>query len=127
MVHHGLLSKQGGIYFKINFLCKLLDTGYSCGQHGTVIKTTDKGNNWSIIPVPITEEFASLFFTDVNTGYFNRVITEQYIITKDACGSFSGSTPATSNFIRNVFFIDQTQGWAVGEYGTILHTTNGGN
>src|SRR5258705_1533431 len=30
------------------------------------------------------------------------------------------------NSLRDVQFIDASNGWAVGEYGTVVHTTNGG-
>lgn len=33
----------------------------------------------------------------------------------------------TTSTLRNVFFNDSETGWAVGDNGTILHTTNGGN
>ena len=33
----------------------------------------------------------------------------------------------TSNRLRGVHFTDRHNGWVVGDYGTILHTTNGGS
>ena len=35
-------------------------------------------------------------------------------------------TSGTTNHLRDVWFIDNDNGIAVGDYGTICHTTNGG-
>jgi len=32
----------------------------------------------------------------------------------------------TNRWLRDVFFIDKNEGWAVGDSGLILHTTTGG-
>jgi len=33
----------------------------------------------------------------------------------------------TNNILKNLFFVNSTTGWAAGDSGTIIHTTNGGN
>jgi hypothetical protein len=46
--------------------------------------------------------------------------------TTDGGGSWVTQSSGTTNALAGVAFADESHGWAMGEGGTILHTTNGG-
>jgi photosystem II stability/assembly factor-like uncharacterized protein len=43
-----------------------------------------------------------------------------------ASGAWSTQKSGTMSWLRSVYFLNEMQGWAVGGYGTLLTTTNGG-
>jgi len=107
------------------------NTGFAVGGLGTIIKTSNAGTNWTILPSGTYENLRSIFFTDENTGY---IVGDNGTILKTANG---GNTwfPQNSNTLYNlnsVFFVGNTgyaagDGEIAGEYGgVLLKTTNGG-
>jgi photosystem II stability/assembly factor-like uncharacterized protein len=91
----------------------------------TIYKTTNGGDTWNYMTLPgITSSMSCLEFIDVNTGwaaggngeifsYKNGIWTKQ-------------SSPVTTSLNGISFGSDGLNGWAVGDRGVILHTTNGG-
>lgn len=62
------LSSIGGNYLrKIQFVNQM--TGWACGGNGTLIKTTNGGENWLVINVGTSQFLTSLYFVDQNTGW----------------------------------------------------------
>jgi photosystem II stability/assembly factor-like uncharacterized protein len=106
------------------------DTGYVAGSDGLIFKTTDAGNNWSMISGSqisnsIYDEISSIFFTDTKTGYVagkNGVLSK----TNDGGTTWTSLPHLTDNYLRSVFFITGKIGFVVGDNGTILKTINGG-
>lgn len=104
------------------------NTGYiAISNTGTTVyKTTDGGTSWTaMILSGITYSMNCLEFTDANTGwaaggngeifsYKNGTWTKQ-------------NSPVTKSLNGISFASDGLNGWAVGDGGVILHTTNGGN
>ena len=54
------------------------------------------------------------------------LIINDYAFSKESWKKILPPSP-TSNQLVSLYFIDQTTGWAVGEYGTILKTTDAGD
>ena len=105
------------------------NTGYAVGGDyggcGTILKTSDGGLSWDIIPGVTTNELSSVFFTNSATGYIagnNGTILK----TIDAGLSWSPLPSGTTNYLSSVYFADENTGYAVGDAGTILKTVNGG-
>ena len=46
--------------------------------------------------------------------------------TTDGGLNWNKETSGTDRNLNDIYFMDSNFGWAVGSYGTILHTTNGG-
>ena len=79
-----------------------MNNGYAVGTDGTIIQTTDGGENWSVQQSGTTVSLNSIFFSDENNGW------------------------AVEGFIDA---ISPTGGWwwnTLDEPATILHTINGG-
>ncbi|MCI0515055.1 YCF48-related protein [candidate division KSB1 bacterium] len=100
-------------------------TGWAVGEYGTILKTTDGGNNWRMIPVPWLTRLLDVYFPTPTVGY---IVGQDGLILKSADGGETWTQPPvrfTSNFAR-VRFWDANTGWIIGEKGLILHTTDGG-
>jgi photosystem II stability/assembly factor-like uncharacterized protein len=97
---------------------------------GSVWLTTDGGDNWTF-PQPIfsfenrqLQFSASLFFIDESIGWYTSPGWSQGWVRKSTDG---GKTWVSKSNIGglSVFFIDQNDGWVVGDNG-ILKSTDGG-
>jgi photosystem II stability/assembly factor-like uncharacterized protein len=127
------LSGSFGCLYSITFTNSV--TGFAVGvwedQRGPLTRffqTTDGGNTWLQNTTMIGNGyFNDVFFTDFNNGtiagstFFGGTILrttdggQNWILQISNTGELSG-----------VSFTDANNGWAVGDNGTILHTTNGG-
>jgi hypothetical protein len=101
------------------------NTGWAVGISGTILKTTDGGNNWILHIIITTRYLYSVYFTDLNTGW---TVGDYGTILKTADGgnNWIFQLSASSYGLSSTYFTDSNIGWAVGDYGTILKTTNGG-
>jgi photosystem II stability/assembly factor-like uncharacterized protein len=95
------------------------------GDGGTVIKTTDGGENWNFQTSGTSEWLESVHFTDQNTGWI--VGWDGTILkTTDGGGNWHSQISGTDFHLYSVYFINNNTGWIVGKAGTILNTTDGG-
>jgi photosystem II stability/assembly factor-like uncharacterized protein len=126
--------------FTVNGLLSLFfldkNTGWIGGRNGTLIKTTDGGENW----IKILEyefdgyDLYDLHFVSANvgcavgtyTGFFPNTYGNIFKTNDGGDNWIEQLTPLVSNALTACYFLDQNIGWAVGEYGTIWETTNGG-
>lgn len=106
------------------------NTGFAVGDDGTIIKTTDGGNDWDDRTSGTTRTLRSVFFINASTGW---VVGSDGTIRKTTNG---GTTWVAQDSdlddddnitLYDVQFIDANTGWAVGSDGVILKTTDGGN
>ena len=91
---------------------------------GNFLKSTNLGENWISYPTGASYR-GDLFFINAETGWINS----PSIIRKTTNGGMNWSIQNTSsNSIpaNSIFFIDENRGWVVGNYGSIMRTTNGG-
>jgi photosystem II stability/assembly factor-like uncharacterized protein len=126
-------TKDG--FERVYFLNK--NEGWAVGR--TIIFTRDGGNTWykqfEGIKEKYTIFFRSICFVDQNSGW---VVGDQGVILRTSNGGLTW-TRKISNIepfdiigvklpvtLFSVQFVNQNTGWAVGEYGTIIHTSNGG-
>lgn len=101
------------------------NTGYSVGNNGLIIKTTDGGNNWYTQSVT-NNSLSSINFPSIDTGYacgyFGTILR-----TTNAGLNWSTQQNYASSFnLHEIHFINNITGYAVGDYGTIIKTTTGG-
>jgi len=104
-------------------------TGWSLGDGGKVIKTTNAGVNWFNVPNPaIGKPLSTIHIVDSNVvyfcGYFETIIKtidggSNWIIIRNGPSGFGSSYNA-------IFFINQNTGWIAGTGQKVLRTTNGG-
>jgi photosystem II stability/assembly factor-like uncharacterized protein len=104
-----------------------LATGQGC-----ILRSTDGGVNWdSLYHFSAYEDFFDVYFFNTLNGIVVGGDESDYspIILKTTDGGItwnSISAPVSSYYLRAVDFVDD-EGWAVGKYGTIIHTTDYGN
>jgi photosystem II stability/assembly factor-like uncharacterized protein len=129
----------------LNDVCFIdVNTGWAAGEYGTIIKTTDGGDNWTIQSCEKTYHLNGIYFSDANNG-----VAVGFDNTGSSLGApfFIGiilrTTDGGENWImqsndvdcklNGVFFTDDNNGTAVGGgtafgggFGTILRTSDGG-
>jgi photosystem II stability/assembly factor-like uncharacterized protein len=105
-------------------------TGWAVGENGTILKTTNAGNNWNLIPNPSYNMGKTLACISV--------VDSNYIYVVGGHSTYIKSTNGGNNWIiiRNgpfgsgmgfasVYYLNKDTGWACGNY-RVLRTTNAG-
>jgi photosystem II stability/assembly factor-like uncharacterized protein len=135
-------TTDGGRYWNSQFITgttilnyvKFLNNsfGYTFGNEYSSItvikKTLDGGTTWSDISAPGISYVKSLQFVNDNSAFLlgSDNTSKQYLIRTDN----GGSTWMTKDFpyyANAIYFINSQTGYAVGENGLIINTTNGGD
>ena len=99
---------------------------------GMIIHSSDGGLTWdSLYQVTDYEDFFDVHFFNLLDGIVVGGNESDYspIILKTTDGGYtwnSISSPANTYYLRSVDFVGE-KGWAVGRFGTIIHTTDNGN
>jgi photosystem II stability/assembly factor-like uncharacterized protein len=106
--------------------------GWIGGEDGTILKTTDEGENWFSQSISTLDNIRSIFFTDSLNGWialYEWIPFRHGSIyhTTDGGTSWYSQISVYDLAILSLFFIDSQRGWAVGTNGMILKTSNGGN
>jgi photosystem II stability/assembly factor-like uncharacterized protein len=96
---------------------------YVTGTYGHTFESHDGGDTWYVLNSPTTNTLLGMDFI----GDRGWIVGFGGMILKVRFGVFMGMQTCGTQSLRSVDFIDQNYGWAVGDSGTILHTTNGGN
>jgi photosystem II stability/assembly factor-like uncharacterized protein len=107
------------------------NTGWIVGHSGTVLKTTDGGNNWIKMPFSFTyTDLIGCYFVSETTGWVGGDIG----VFKTTDGGNTWTMLSGPSGITKLYFTDENTGFAVGGtdgssnyYGDIFKTTDGGN
>jgi hypothetical protein len=103
------------------------EIGWVASSGNQIFKTTDGGTLW-------TEQYSepqipystlnSIFFLDEDMGWVVGAIEiyGQSMCTHDGGGVWTEMHGGHDNYLQSVHFVDAQHGWAVGHWGTILHT-----
>jgi len=114
---------QGNILEDFSFIDA--NNGFAVGTRGTILRTTDGGNNWDILASGTDDDLYSVSFTDPNTGTvvgnFGAILR-----TTDAGNHWTIQRDGMSDVLFGVSFVDANIGTAVGSDGLILRTTDAG-
>ena len=133
-------SKVGTALTSIFFVNK--DVGFAVGQNDTIISTRNGGRQWKVLEGGIegavgddeTSMFNAVQFIDEKIGWvagvrvFPATKSQKSIILKTNNGAQTWTPQETGkeDILEDIFFLDASVGWAVGENGVILHTDNDG-
>jgi len=106
-----------------------ISNGFAVGYSGTILRTTNGGESWIEQSSGIRDHLFDVSFVDANTGIAVGSNYNNYrgIILRTTNGgskwipSYLGSLA-----LSGVSFVDASNGWVVGDLGTILHTSDGG-
>lgn len=135
------VSKVGNTLTDIYFVNK--DIGFAVGQDETIISTRTGGRQWKIldggkIGGNVGDDETSMFnavqFLDEEIGYvagvrvFPATKTQKSVIMKtdDGAQTWISQETGQEDILEDIFFLNATVGWAVGENGLVLQTNNGG-
>ncbi len=133
-------SKVGNGLKGIYFVNK--EVGYAVGESDTILSTKNGGSSWKVLQGgqlgAVGDDDANMYsaiqFIDEATGWVAGVrvsptTQSQFaLIQKTVDGGQNWTTQATGkeDILEDIFFLDASMGWAVGENGVILHTNDGG-
>jgi photosystem II stability/assembly factor-like uncharacterized protein len=114
----------GSTLESVKFINQL--TGYSCGDVGALIKTTNAGQNWFAITVPKNIDYKGIDNADANilvaVGDSSMIIR-----TSNGGANWQVITPPSPNHILwSIDFSDANTGYIAGSEGTIWKTTDAG-
>ena len=97
-----------------------LNNGIVVGDTGIILGTTNGGTNWIVFPP--SGNNINLYAVSYRSGNWVAVGAEGTILRN---GNIQ--TSGTTNDLFGVYFLDANYGIAVGDYSTILRTTNAGS
>jgi photosystem II stability/assembly factor-like uncharacterized protein len=109
-----------------------VQTGYSCGNVGVILKTINGGQNWVALTTPKNVNYYGL---DVTPNGIIVAVGDSSTIIRSSNGGSSWqiiSSPVFIKFTRDIDFTDNNTGYIVGgqdvisPQGRILKTTDGG-
>ncbi|MHC1739151.1 MAG: YCF48-related protein [Ignavibacteriaceae bacterium] len=119
---------QGNTLNAIEFINP--DTGWVCGDYGTILKTTNGGLSWNSQESGTRTSLWDITFTDQSTGWAVTYFAEDQMgkIIKTTNGGVTWNTQFRNpeGTITKIFFIDHNKGWAVGS-SVVFKTSDGGN
>ncbi len=115
------------------------ENGWAVGHQGSVINSRDGGKTWTVQKSGTEKALFAVSFADQNHGWacgdestwmWTNNGGETWNVERMEVSQV-GLSEATSLAVPDliyysVHFIDQNNGWIVGEYGNIRHTTDGG-
>jgi photosystem II stability/assembly factor-like uncharacterized protein len=124
------ISTNRGMLLDMTFTDSL--HGYACGYNGNIIRSTDGGQTWTLIPTPITgRNYRKLAFINALKGFAvgsdSRDSIETIITTNDAGATWSTVIDQPGLGLNAITFINTDTGFAIGDMGVVLSTVNGGN
>lgn len=101
------------------------------GGQGWILKTTDSGENWdSLMADTLVNDFMDVKFLDTLTGWVvggDDINNIPFALRTDDGGTNWDTLDVPGyGILRGVDFINENEGWAVGEFGIIVHTVDGG-
>jgi|GEM_PF-2673470 len=109
---------------KVHFLDE--NNGWVIGNHGMMYETKNSGISWNKIELNTDVELSDLYFTDKNIGY---LIGERGLLVKTTNGGSSFEryeALGSSNFLRDISFLNSDKGLITGTNGSIYLTEDAG-
>lgn len=105
------------------------NTGFACGGNQAdsgpeLIKTTNAGNNWSVL-YKTSSQINDIYFIDVNTGWGCSDDGKIYKTSNSGTNWTVYTTPA-SGYLNSVHFVNNSTGYVCGEDGVVIKSVNSG-
>ncbi len=106
--------------------------GFAVGAEGTILVTSDAGQTWSAQANPVANRLLAVAVRETTAwaGGICGTLLRAPAPVRPGTGATSGpgwsQMTTTSNAIRDVAFGDSLHAIAVGDYGLVLHSADGG-
>lgn len=99
--------------------------GWAVGENGTIVHTSDKGNNWAIQSTRSSDRLNAVYFFDDLTGWIAGN-ENTLLYTNDAGNTWSDRrpSPVPGQHLTSIQFIDWKRGWAAGGPGGNIYYTD---
>lgn len=99
--------------------------GWACGYNGTVLRTSDGGQNWSSQTSGTSQSLWAVHFTDANYG---TLVGNTGTIRRTSNGgnTWLPQTSGVSAALTGVVFLDPLVGWIAGPSQNVLFTESAG-
>lgn len=112
--------------YSISFVSPLI--GWCGGIKGELFKTTNGGKTWFEQKTGSTQYIQKIRFLDSLNGYVASSLYDSLTVLKTADGgkNWKALILPTKPYLRSIYFCNKDSGWAVGDWGSILRTTDGG-
>jgi len=100
--------------------------GFAVGKQGTIIKTTNTGNTWTIQPTGINDELMAVYFLDANKG-FAAGYNSRFLVTTNGGMNWTSNSIGQTYICTGITFLNDSIGYMCGIGGSPMYkTTNGG-
>ena len=107
--------------------------GWAVGDSGTIIHTSDGGENWIDQDSKSENEIVDVFFLNRNLGWASSWNNSSYpfgtILLKTTNGGYSWSSELFREenlFMNTILYLDSLKGWMVSDPHAIVRTEDGG-
>jgi photosystem II stability/assembly factor-like uncharacterized protein len=102
------------------------NNGWACGIEGTMIRTTDGGKTWEVLPLATKDTLYTVFIKYGKGWAVGDKGT--YLISDDGGSTWEMPEEVIKSKqpFRDIYFSSPQKGWAVGFAGSVVHTTDGG-
>ena len=124
-----ILRKPDARVCKLEMIDKT--TGWAVGTNGTLLRTENGGLSWSPVEMSDLEsvisqfDLKSIFNSRTKTWFAGNPGTFLFCFDQTT-GKITAHRTSINAAINDVHFVDDQTGWAVGNFGTIIATTDGG-
>ena len=104
--------------------------GILVGDGGVIMKSTDGGSSWSLVRSSKNDIFFRLALTGDSTAYAVGGVGDSaaVLVSTDQGATWTSQKVGvpSGTWFEDVYFLNDSDGWAVGSNGLIFHTTDGG-
>lgn len=115
---------QGNTLYDICFVDS--SRGWAVGLAGTVLRTTDGGQQWRHAQAPLHELFIRTSFINPNQGWVMTYSTYKILRTTDGGITWDSISILPFPYYLDMLFLNESVGFAAGNNGKIMRTTDGG-
>ncbi|OFY14178.1 MAG: hypothetical protein A2X11_04515 [Bacteroidetes bacterium GWE2_42_24] len=100
------------------------DTAIISGQYNTLLRTTDGGDSWFRCGSFQGDNMKRIAFATADTGFM--IGSGKLFQTCDGGETWSDRGLLIQIELTDIFFLDNKHGWIVGNYNSVIRTTDGG-
>lgn len=116
-------------------ICNVNEISYACGDAGLIMKSTDNGHTWSNLTLTgnvSSRSYKAIHFINTTKGFAvggNLSNDSIYTLIKTTNGGNSWSVVFDNlgEMFNDIYFLDENNGYIVGNKGTFYKTTDGGD